>query len=127
MIETMKINVFDKVGSVGAVVAGAAIPCCFPFLSVFGSIVGIGLLARYESILLYVMQGLVVVALIGTAIAYRTHRKIAPLIVGILSTAAVIYAVNTDLDTNFIYGGMVGLLVVAVWNSIEAKRCKTQC
>jgi hypothetical protein len=123
----MATNVLDKVGSVGALIAGAAVPCCFPFLSLIGSILGLSFLAPYETYVLYAMQALVVLALAGTVIAYRGHRKIAPLILGIASTVAVVYALNTDLNLMFLYSGLAGLLIVAIWNSIEAKHCAEIC
>ena len=123
----MATNVLDKIGSVGAVIAGSAVPCCFPFLSLIGSILGLSFLAPYERYILYAMQVLVVVALVGSVIAFRNHRKIIPLLVGILSTAAVLYSLNTNMDVRFLYGGLAGLLVVAVWNSIEARRCADKC
>ena len=123
----MSVNILDKVGSVGAVIAGAAVPCCFPFLSLFGSILGLSFLARYESTVMYVLQGMVLLALVGSFIAYRGHRKAAPLVLSVLSTASVIYGVNSGLDIYYIYGGMAGLLVVAVWNSVEARRCAGVC
>ena len=123
----MSTNILDKVGSVGAVIAGAAVPCCFPFLSLIGSILGLSFLAPYQAYVMYAMQALVVLALVGTVIAYRGHRKILPLMLGILSTTSVLYSVNTNLNIYLLYGGMAGLLIVAVWNSIEARRCTTQC
>ena len=123
----MAINVLDKFGSVGAVIAGAAVPCCFPFLSLIGSILGLSFLAPYERYVLYAMQILVVVARMGSVIAFRNHRKILPLLLGILSSAAVLYSLNTDMDIRLMYGGLAGLLVVAVWNSIEAWRCADKC
>ncbi len=123
----MATNILDKIGSVGAVIAGAAVPCCFPFLSLFGSILGLSFLAPYESTIMYVLQGLVLLALGGSVIAYRGHRKIAPLILASLSTASILYGINTTLDIYFIYGGMIGLLIVSVWNSIESRRCATEC
>src|SRR5258707_8747164 len=123
----MSTNILDKVGSVGAVIAGAAVPCCFPFLSLVGSILGLSFLAPYEKYVMYSMQVLVVVALIGSMIAYRGHRKVLPLLFGILSTASVLYSLNTDMDVKLLYGGLAGLLIVAVWNSIEARRCAEAC
>jgi hypothetical protein len=121
------INILDKIGSIGAVIAGAAVPCCFPFLSLAGSILGLSFLAPYQSIIMYIFQGFVLLALVGTVIAYRGHRKILPLLLGIISTAAVFYAVHTNLNIYILYGGMAGLLLVAIWNSIEGRRCKTKC
>lgn len=123
----MTTNILDKVGSVGAIVAGAAAPCCFPFLSLAGSIFGLSFLAPYAAVVMYVLQGFVVLALVGTVIAYRGHRKAAPLIFGIVSTGAVLYSMNTSLNIYLLYGGMAGLVVVAIWNSIEGRRCTTKC
>lgn len=123
----MATNVLDKVGSIGALIAGAAVPCCFPFLSLIGSILGLSFLAPYETYVMYAMQGLVVLALVGSVIAYRGHRKILPLLLGVVSTGAVLYSLNTNMNVTILYGGLAGLLVVAVWNSIEAKRCADAC
>lgn len=123
----MATNILDKVGSIGAIIAGAAVPCCFPFLSLIGSILGLSFLAAYETYILWAMQVLVVVALIGSVIAYRGHRKVLPLILGALSTAAVLYALNTDMNVKILYSGLAGLIAVAIWNSIEAKRCADAC
>ena len=123
----MATNILDKLGSVGAVVAGAAVPCCFPFLSLIGGILGLSFLAPYESYVMYAIQALVLLALVGSIIAYRGHRKIIPLILSVASTAAVLFAVNTNMNIYLIYGGMIGLIIVAIWNSIEAKRCADAC
>lgn len=123
----MNANILDKVGSLGAVIAGSAVPCCFPFLSLIGSILGLSFLAPYERYVLYAMQGLVVVALAGSAIAFRGHRQWTPLALSIASTAAVLYSLNTDMNTTLLYGGLLGLVVVAIWNSIEARRCSDAC
>lgn len=123
----MATNILDKVGSIGALIAGAAVPCCFPFLSLIGGILGLSFLAPYEAYVMYAMQVLVLIALVGSFIAYRGHRKILPLILAVLSTAAVLYALNTGMNMKLIYGGMAGLIVVAIWNSIEAKRCANVC
>lgn len=123
----MTTNILDKVGSIGAVIAGAAVPCCFPFLSLIGGILGLSFLAPYETYILYAMQLLVAVALVGSVIAYRGHRKILPLLLSGLSTAAVLYALNTDMNVKILYAGLAGLIAVSIWNSIEAKRCADAC
>ena len=123
----MATNVLDKIGSVGAVLAAAAAPCCFPFLGIVGSILGLSFLAPYESYLIYAIQFLAIVALAGSFIAYRGHRKILPLSLGIASTAVVLYALNIDINDRLLYLGFAGLIVVAIWNSIEARRCAVAC
>jgi hypothetical protein len=123
----MTTNILDKAGSIGAVIAGAAVPCCFPFLSLIGSILGLTFLAPYETYILYAMQALVVIAFLGSIIAYRGHRKVLPLILSGLSTVAVLYALNTDMNVKILYTGLAGLIAVAIWNSVEAKRCADAC
>ena len=123
----MATNILDKVGSAGALVAGAAVPCCFPFLSLAGSILGLSFLAPYESYVLYSMQVFVVVALIGAVVAYRGHRKVLPLILGMVSVVAVLYSLNADMNVKILYPGLAGLVIVAIWNSIEARRCAEIC
>ena len=123
----MSANVLDRVGSIGAVIAGAAVPCCFPFLSLIGSMFGLSFLAPYETYVLYAMQVLVVAALVGSFIAYREHQKIAPLLLAVLSSGAVLYSLNTNMELKLLYGGLTGLLVVAIWNTIEARRCANAC
>ena len=123
----MATNILDKAGSIGALVAGAAVPCCFPFLSLAGSILGLSFLAPYESYVLYAMQFFVVVALIGAVVAYRGHRKLFPLILGVLSVLAVLFSLNTDMNVKILYPGLAGLVIVAIWNSIEARRCADKC
>lgn len=123
----MSTNVLDKVGSIGAILAGSAVPCCFPFLSLIGSILGLSFLAPYEQYVVYAMQILVVIALIGSVIAFRKHRKFLPLLLGIISTALVLYSLNTNMNIKVLYPGLAGLLIVAVWNSIEARRCAGEC
>lgn len=123
----MATNVLNKVGTIGALLAGAAVPCCFPFLSLIGSILGLSFLAPYEAYVLYAMQGLVLLALAGSIIAYRGHQRLLPLLLGIASTVAVLYSLNTNMNVTVLYAGLAGLLIVAVWNSIEAKRCADAC
>ena len=123
----MATNALNKVGTIGTLLAGVAVPCCFPFLSLIGGILGLTFLAPYETYVLYTMQLLVVVALAGSVIAYRGHRKVVPLVLSIFSTAAVLFALNTGMDVKILSVGLVGMIVVAVWNSIEAKRCADVC
>lgn len=116
-------NILDKIGSIGAIVAGFGISCCLPLFAAVGSAIGLGFLARYESTMNYFMQAAVVLAVAGTLWAYRKHKNIFPVILSVFSAFAIIYAVNTDMSANFIYGGMIGLAATAVLNAIFTKRC----
>lgn len=116
-------NIFDKVGSAGTVVGGFGIPCCLPLFAAASSALGLGFLARYGAQFGYLMQAAAVLALAGTLWAYRTHRNALPVILNILGAASIIYAVNTDMNANLIYGGMIGLIAAAILNSVFARRC----
>ena len=72
-----------------------------------------------ERWLFYAMQGLVLFGLIRSLIQYKNRRRIIPLLITILSSSAIIYGLNNRLDVYYIYVGIVGLLLVSVWNSIK--------
>jgi hypothetical protein len=92
-----------------------------------GSILGLSFLAPYETYVLYAMQVFVVAALIGAVVAYLGHRKLLPLILGGLSVLAVLYSLNADMNVKILYPGLAGLMIVAIWNSIDARRCADIC
>ncbi len=72
------------------------------------------------------MQLLALGALVGALISYRRHRSIPPVLLSIVSTALIIYGIRNYLDTHYIYPGLMGLLIVSVWNNILEQRLKTQ-
>src|SRR6476659_7790569 len=75
-----------------------------------------------ERWLFYAMQGLVLFGLVRSLIQYKKRRQIIPLLITILSSSAIIYGLNNRLDVYYIYAGIVGLLLVSVWNSIKYRR-----
>jgi uncharacterized membrane protein YwaF len=95
-------------------------------VSVLGSIGSMALcsfpLVRNDEWLFYAMQGLVLLGLVRSLIEYRKRREVLPLLLTILSSAAIIYGINNRLDVHYIYAGAIGLLIVSVWNSIESRR-----
>lgn len=121
-------NILDKIGSLGAVLGGFGIACCLPLFAAVGSAIGLGFLARYEPEMNYLMQAAVVLAVAGTLWAYRKHKNLLPVILSVVSAGLILYAVNTDLNANLIYGGMIGLVATAVLNAVFARRygnCET--
>ena len=116
-------NILDKLGSFGAIVAAFGMSCCLPLFATVGSVVGLGFLARYEYEMFYVMQCAVVLAVAGTVWAYLKHKNILPVMLSVLSAVLILYAVNTNPNSYLIYGGMMGLITAAVLNAIYAKRC----
>jgi uncharacterized membrane protein YtjA (UPF0391 family) len=105
--------VLDKFGSLGAVLAAAACPVCFPKLALIGAVFGLGGLAAYEAQLVVAAQVLVVLAVAGHVLSYRRHRNRWLLGSAALSGAAVfagLYLAGSEL---LAYAGLAGLVAAS--------------
>ena len=112
----------DRIGSLGALVAAIAAPCCFPLFAAVGTAVGLGALGRYESTVLYLFQGFALLSLIGLAFAFSQHRNPAPLILGVISAGALAYNFYHSFSLTALYGGLFGLLGATGWNYFVSRR-----
>ena len=109
----------EKLGSVGAVVAAAACPVCFPKLALLGAIFGLGAFGAYESQLFIAAQVLVAVAVLGHALSYLRHRNGWLLAAAIASAAAVFAGLYWLGSEALMYAGFAGLVAVSAtefWN-----------
>ena len=118
------LNLIDKIGTVGSLIAAAGCPACFPMLAVVGSAVGLGALHPLEGKVFLVFQLLVGVSLIGSFISYFNHHKILPLLLGIISPGLIFFALYIHFNSVIIYSGLSGLAVASVMNMIANRRCK---
>ena len=114
----------DRVGSVGALIAAVAAPCCFPLFAAVGTAAGLSALGQYESIILYIFQGFAVLTLVGLALSYRQHRDPAPLIVGALGCANLANHFYLESSRPALYGGLLGLIAASIWNYLSTRRGK---
>jgi len=121
----MKLDVLDKVGAFGAFFAAGACPACFPLLAIVGSVLGLSFLKPYEGLIMVVFQILVALALIGNIASFFQHRKIWLLALGILSPGLIFFAFYIQFSTAILNTGLFGLIVTAVLNFIEKKKCKS--
>ena len=121
----VKLNFFDKLGTVGAFLAAASCPVCFPLLGVAGTALGLGFLRPFEGVLMYVFQILVFIALIGNIFAFANHRRVIPLLIGIVSPGAIFWAFYIQFNYGLVYTGLFGLAVASVLNYVAQRRCKT--
>jgi hypothetical protein len=64
----------DGIGSVGALFAAIAAPCCFPLFAGAIAAVGLGALGKFEGFALYALQGFALLSLFGFGV--RQHRYI---------------------------------------------------
>lgn len=126
MKSSRALSALDKFGAVGALLAAAAAPCCFPLLAALGAALGLGALQAWRGYMDYAIQVFVLISAVGSAFAFRQHRRAWPLGIGLMSAAMVFFAFYASYHVEFIYAGLFGLAVSAVWN-IVAKRQASSC
>lgn len=115
----------EKIGSVGAVIAAAACPICFPKLALLGALFGLGALGAYESQLLIAAQVLIVLAVVGQVVAYRQHRKWWLPGAAIVGAAAVFGGFYLVYSEPLIYSGLAVLVAASAtdfWSRMRARR-----
>src|SRR5882724_10133567 len=98
----------DRIGSIGALIAAIAAPCCFPLFAAATASLGLGMLGRYETTVLYLFQAFAIISLLGLALAFRRHRRIGPLALGAASTGALAYTFYSSFLPDTLYGGLFG-------------------
>jgi len=103
----------EKIGGVGAVIAAAACPVCFPKLALIGALFGLGALGAYESQIFVGVQILTLVAVAGHVLSFLGHRRKAPLIVALLSGAAVFAGLYVFASEWLTYAGFAGLVTLS--------------
>lgn len=118
----MNRDLLNRAISIAAVSAATGV-CYLYALRTFAAYISDGqYVFGYDEVMFFAMQAMVIVSLVGSLRAYKQHRKILPPLLAIASSAAVIYGINSQLDPYFMFPGMVGMLVVSLWNSFESQR-----
>lgn len=110
------IKSLDRIGSVGALLAAMAAPCCFPLFAVVAAASGLTILGRFETMVLYIFQGFALLAILGLVMSHRKHRRFGPLALGVLSGSALAYAFYYSWHIELLYAGLFGILIASVWN-----------
>ena len=65
----------EKFGTVGAVIAAAACPVCFPKVALVGAALGFGVFEPFEGFIGIGVQALFLLALVGQVLAFPRHRN----------------------------------------------------
>jgi len=117
----------DGIGSVGALFAAIAAPCCFPLFAGVITAVGLVALGRSEVFALYALQGFALLSLFGLALAFRQHRSPWPFVLGVASVVVLAWSFYGTLSQRALYGGLFGLLAATVWNRllVRSRNCGT--
>jgi mercuric ion transport protein len=121
----MKLGFIEKIGSIGAFLAAATCPACFPLLAVVGAALGLSVFQPFEGAVFLVFKIFVLLALIGNILSYFKHRNLAALIVGILSPLLIFFAIYLYFNPVLIYAGLFGLLGASILNFLANRRCST--
>ncbi|MDE3067032.1 MAG: MerC domain-containing protein [Verrucomicrobiota bacterium] len=117
----------DKLGAAGAILAAAAAPCCFPLPAMVGTALGLGALQSWLGYMDYAIQVFAGISVVGNIFAFCQHRRAWPLGVGLTSVALVFFAFYVSYQVAFIYTGLAGLAVAAVWNIVAKRRAGSSC
>jgi len=108
----------DKGGVLGALIAAMAAPCCFPLLAPLGFALGFGALLPWTEYALYGVAVCAVLAMVGSVVAFRSHRRLGWLLLGIGSGLLVLPAPVLPWPPALAYAGLLGLAVAAVANHV---------
>ncbi len=114
---------FDKFGSVGAIVAAAACPICFPKLALIGAWIGLGALVQYEFYFLVAAQLLVLISLVGAILAFRNHGNLKILIFAIACVMLFFISLYLIVNEYLSYLALAGLVASFIWQLVAEKRC----
>jgi hypothetical protein len=118
----------DKVGTFGAIVSAALAPCCFPLLGVIATSLGLGAFEKFSPQLQYAVQVFVILAVVGSMVMYRAHRRSLPFILSIIGAILCFIHYYLIFSEPLIYTGFTLLVVSGFWNTHEKKKinsCKT--
>jgi hypothetical protein len=114
----------EKLGSVGAVIAAAACPICFPKLALIGAVFGLGALSAYEYQFLIAAQILVVLAVAGHVLSYRRHGNawlLGSALAGAAAAFTGLYLAGSEL---LVYAGFAVLVAAStadLWKRLRRR------
>ena len=113
----------EKFGTVGAIIAAAACPICFPKIALIGAALGLGAFAPFEDYIAVGVQALFILALIGQVLAYPRHRNVWLLALSGATTILLFSAYYVFSSSAMLQLSLLGLAVASVWLIVEVKRC----
>jgi hypothetical protein len=117
-----KTSIIERIGVIGIVLTAITSPCCFPLFGIILSALGFGSFELFGSVTMYIFLVFVILSMIGSVFSFLFHKKILPLLVGIISGLLIFYNYFFDEESNnTMYIGMVGLMISSLMNYYESK------
>ena len=124
----MKPVFVDRIGSLGTLVAAMACPVCWPLFATMGSSLGLGIFSPWEGIISnFVFPPFVVIAILGTILSFRSHKKRLPLVLGIVSGSLILFGFYVIWQLTLMYIGIFGLLISSVLGHLGNKQQEKLC
>ena len=123
-------NIFEKLGSVGTIVAAMGCAACFPALASLGAAIGLGFLSAFEGVFINKLLPLfAIIVLVSNIFAWASHQQHIRFVCGLLGplmVLATLYLFWTDnWSTYMFYMGLVLMIAVSIWDIVSppAKTC----
>lgn len=115
----------EKFGSVGAILAAAACPVCFPKIALVGALFGLGFLEQYEGYATRAVQVFALVAFAGQLVAFPRHRNWWLLGFSAAATSLLFLAYYViDFSPFVLQAALVCVIAASVWLVVELRRAR---
>ncbi len=123
---------FEKFGSLGAIVSAMGCASCFPVLGSLGAALGLGFLAQFEGIfintLLPVFAGIALIFAVISWVSHKQHFRGLLGIAGPVMLLATLYLFwANDWSIYMFYFALALMFVVSIYDIVSppTKTCKT--
>lgn len=120
----------DKLGVIGLFFIAISSPCCFPLFGFILTFFGFGTIELFGEKTMWLFQIIAVLSLTGSYYAFKSHKKVLPLIVSLFSVLLIFYGyyfVKNDWWIYLLYAGMTGLMIASILNYFYSKKQKSSC
>jgi len=124
-------KLIENSGSLGAIISTMGCASCFPLAASIGSSLGLGFLAAFEGTFINTLLPIfAVISLLLQIYTAWLARSITWLLLGIagpLMVLATLYLFWTDnWSTYMLYGGLLLMFIVSIWQWIKPTACHSQ-
>lgn len=127
-------RVFDKVGSLGAVVSAMGCAMCFPAIASLGGALGMGFLSQWEGMFVNTLLPLFAwVALVINALGWFSHKQWLRSVLGVLGPVLLLLSLYPWFQygwSSYVTYSALGLMVVVSLVDLvypANKRCDDAC
>jgi len=117
-----------RLSRLGSLTSLLAVVTCYGTLAAVAllSIIGVSV-DLDEGLFIKIISGLLVVALLGMAYSFRTHRHPAPLVLSATAAAVLVWVFYGTYSQVLEMAGFGGLVAASVWDfRIRKRACSTQ-